>query len=69
MASTALLLVPRFATPSVLVAAGVANGAALYLSRTHMASFWNDRTQTRVPFVEKFNEAIRGSEQVVVRPT
>ncbi|KAF7453128.1 hypothetical protein A1F94_011819 [Pyrenophora tritici-repentis] len=64
--STALLLVPRFASPSVLIATGVANGMALYLSRTHMANFWNDNTQTRVPFVEKFNEAIRGSKQVVL---
>lgn len=31
-----------------------------------MANFWNDSNQTRVPFVEKFNEAIRGSEQVVL---
>ena len=31
-----------------------------------MASFWNDSQQTRIPFVEKFNEAIRGSEKVVL---
>jgi hypothetical protein len=30
-----------------------------------MANFWNESTQTRIPFVEKFNEAIRGSEKVV----
>ena len=30
-----------------------------------MASFWNESKQTRIPFVEKFNEAIRGSEKVV----
>lgn len=30
-----------------------------------MANFWNNATQTRIPFVERFNEAIRGSEQVV----
>ena len=31
-----------------------------------MANFWNDKEQTRIPFVEKFNEAIRGSERVVL---
>jgi hypothetical protein len=31
-----------------------------------MANFWNDTQQTRIPFVEKFNEAIRGSEKVVL---
>jgi hypothetical protein len=30
-----------------------------------MANFWNESMQTRIPFVEKFNEAIRGSEKVV----
>ena len=31
-----------------------------------MHNFWNERTQTKIPFVEKFNDAIRGSETVVV---
>jgi hypothetical protein len=31
-----------------------------------MANFWNERVQTRVPFVEKFNDAVRGSETVVM---
>lgn len=30
-----------------------------------MAGFWNDSKQVEVPFVEKFNEAIRGSKRVV----
>lgn len=30
-----------------------------------MGQFWNDRNQVQVPFVEKFNEAIKGSELVV----
>jgi hypothetical protein len=30
-----------------------------------MANFWNESNQTRVPFVQKFNDAVRGSEQVV----
>lgn len=66
LTSAILVLAPRLASPTVLIAAGVANGAAMYLSRVHMSNFWNDRNQTRIPFVEKFNEAIRGSEQVVV---
>lgn len=31
-----------------------------------MAAFWNEKQQTRIPFVDAFNEAIRGSEQVVL---
>lgn len=31
-----------------------------------MSSFWNEREQTRIPLVTQFNEAIRGSEQVVL---
>lgn len=34
-------------------------------ARQHMADFWNESNQTRVPFVQKFNEAIKGSEKVV----
>jgi hypothetical protein len=30
-----------------------------------MASYWNEANQTRVPFLQKFNDAVRGSEQVV----
>jgi hypothetical protein len=30
-----------------------------------MANFWNEKNQTRVPFVQKFNDAVRGSETVV----
>lgn len=30
-----------------------------------MAAFWNEKVQTRVPFVQKFNDAVRGSEEVV----
>ena len=30
-----------------------------------MQRFWNKRTQVRIPFVEKFNEAVRGSEELV----
>lgn len=30
-----------------------------------MAHFWNESNQARIPFVEKFNEAVRGSEKVV----
>lgn len=31
-----------------------------------MAGFWNEREQTRIPLVKDFNEAIRGSEKVVL---
>lgn len=41
------------------------NAAIVLVARQHMAAFWNESEQTRIPFVEKFNEAIRGSEQVV----
>ena len=37
----------------------------LLFTRTHMANFWNESVQTRVPFVQKFNDAVRGSEHVV----
>lgn len=30
-----------------------------------MANFWNESNQTRIPFVQKFNEAVKGSEKVV----
>ncbi|CAO2653315.1 Nn.00g027260.m01.CDS01 [Neocucurbitaria sp. VM-36] len=65
LTSTTLLLFPHRASATVLVTASLANTVILYLSRTHMANFWNESNQTRVPFVEKFNEAVRGSEKVV----
>ncbi|KAH3947462.1 hypothetical protein HBH53_115980 [Parastagonospora nodorum] len=48
-----------------LVSAAAANTAVLMFSRQHMANFWNEKEQTRIPFVQKFNDAVRGSEQVV----
>ncbi|RYN42657.1 hypothetical protein AA0112_g1583 [Alternaria arborescens] len=66
LTSTALVIIPSLATTKLLICAGVANAAAAYLSRVHMANFWNDKNQTKIPFVEKFNEAIRGSELVVL---
>ncbi|KAI4714445.1 hypothetical protein J4E89_000125 [Alternaria sp. Ai002NY15] len=66
LTSTALLIVPSLSSTKVLVGAGAANAAAAYLARVHMNNFWNDRNQTKIPFVEKFNEAIRGSELVVL---
>jgi hypothetical protein len=51
--------------PVVLVMAAAANTALLALARQHMAAFWNDREQVRIPFVDKFNDAVRGSERVV----
>jgi hypothetical protein len=60
------MIIPGFHTPTYLVSAALLNAGATFLSRTHMANFWNDTQQTRIPFVEKFNEAIRGSEKVVL---
>lgn len=65
LTSAVLLCQPSRSTPTILIASSLANATAAYLSRTHMANFWNDSTQTRIPFVEKFNQAIRGSEKVV----
>lgn len=48
-----------------LVNAALINSGSLYLSHLYMGAFWNEREQTQVPFVEKFNEAIKGSEKVV----
>jgi hypothetical protein len=52
-------------SPTVLITASAANTIILLFTRTHMANFWNEKEQTRVPFVQKFNDAVRGSEQVV----
>jgi hypothetical protein len=60
----AQLLVDR-TSPKVLATTAIVNSAILLVTRQHMANFWNDSTQTRIPFVQKFNEAIRGSEKVV----
>ncbi|KAF2824881.1 hypothetical protein CC86DRAFT_371369 [Ophiobolus disseminans] len=61
----ALLSSSHGTNPTILMTAGAANAVILFFARTHMANFWNDSVQTRVPFVQKFNDAIRGSEQVV----
>ncbi|KAH7070631.1 hypothetical protein BKA63DRAFT_420491 [Paraphoma chrysanthemicola] len=60
-----LLSTSHGSSPTVLIAASAANTIMLLFTRTHMANFWNEKVQTRVPFVQKFNDAIRGSEQVV----
>ncbi|KAF1834778.1 hypothetical protein BDW02DRAFT_322286 [Decorospora gaudefroyi] len=66
LTSTALIFLPSYATPRAIITASAVNAAALYASRTHMARFWNESKQAKVPFVDKFNEAIRGSEKVVL---
>ncbi|KAI4696758.1 uncharacterized protein J4E88_000936 [Alternaria novae-zelandiae] len=66
LTSVALLTIPSLSSPKILIGTGAANAAATYLARVHMKNFWNDKTQTKIPFVEKFNEAIRGSELVVL---
>ncbi|CAI6333229.1 unnamed protein product [Periconia digitata] len=59
------LMIPTTLKRYHFLLAALLNVGALFLSRSHMASFWNDRKQIQVPFVEKFNEAIKGSEGVV----
>lgn len=44
----------------------VLNTIICALAYAHMAGFWNEREQTRIPLVKDFNEAIRGSEKVVL---
>lgn len=41
----------------------IVNMVALTAARIHVARFWNEKEQTRVPFVQKFNEAVKGSEK------
>ncbi|KAF2686115.1 hypothetical protein K458DRAFT_239588, partial [Lentithecium fluviatile CBS 122367] len=62
---TALTLLFRSTGKIGLVSAALLNVVALFASRTHMANFWNEKNQTKVPFMQKFNEAIKGSEAVV----
>jgi hypothetical protein len=52
-------------SPKILISAAALNTVMLFFTRTHMANFWNEKVQTRIPFVQKFNDAVRGSEQVV----
>ncbi|KZM23458.1 hypothetical protein ST47_g5395 [Ascochyta rabiei] len=66
VASTALPLLTSKHTPTILGITGLAAAAILYTARTHMANFWNEGKQTKIPFVQKFNDAIRGSEKVVL---
>ena len=56
-----LFIYPTF-SPVVLA---VVNATTLSLSREHMQNFWNSKNQAQVPFVEKFNLAIKGSEELV----
>ncbi|KAJ4993606.1 hypothetical protein SVAN01_00660 [Stagonosporopsis vannaccii] len=66
LASTTLPFLPSTHSPSFLGIVGLALGAATYTACKHMRDFWNESTQTKIPFVEKFNDAIRGSERVVL---
>ncbi|PVH96766.1 hypothetical protein DM02DRAFT_598651 [Periconia macrospinosa] len=63
--TTVYLLLPTGLQRYHFVLAALLNAGVLFSSRAHMATFWNDRKQIQVPFVEKFNEAIKGSETVV----
>ena len=66
LAATTLPFLTSKHTPTILGITGLALGAGLYTARTHMGNFWNESKQTKVPFVQKFNDAIRGSEKVVL---
>ncbi|XP_014550343.1 hypothetical protein COCVIDRAFT_80104, partial [Bipolaris victoriae FI3] len=48
-----------------VVTAGV-NTVICAAAYAHMAGFWNEKEQTRIPLASDFNEAIRGSEKVVL---
>lgn len=63
--STVYLLLPTTTHKFIFVSAALLNAAVLFASSKHMSDFWNDSKQVQVPFVEKFNEAIKGSETVV----
>ena len=65
LASTTLPFLPRHHTPPSLGLLGLSLAALLYGARTHMSRFWNESTQVKIPFLENFNDAIRGSEAVV----
>ncbi|KAH7136077.1 hypothetical protein B0J11DRAFT_519871 [Dendryphion nanum] len=41
------------------------SAAYLGAARIHSGRFWNEKEQTRIPFLQKFNDAVRGSERVV----
>ncbi|KAF2106133.1 hypothetical protein BDV96DRAFT_617519 [Lophiotrema nucula] len=55
-----LLFVPSLRTHALGIA--LVNAPTLTATRIHFGNFWNMKNQAQVPFVEKFNEAIRGSE-------
>ncbi|KAF2785984.1 hypothetical protein K505DRAFT_330658 [Melanomma pulvis-pyrius CBS 109.77] len=59
------LLTPLLAAPRSALPLAVLNTALLTASRVHMQRFWNKRVQTQIPFVEKFNRAVKGSEELV----
>lgn len=60
-----LLSTSQASNPNALMTISAANTAILLFARNHMANFWNESVQTRVPFAQKFNDAVRGSETVV----
>ncbi|KAH9861272.1 hypothetical protein IAQ61_011009 [Plenodomus lingam] len=65
LSSTTLLLLPSYASPQALVLVSLVNTTLLFAPPIYMSRFWNKSTQMRIPFLEKFNEAIQGSEKVV----
>ncbi|OSS52063.1 hypothetical protein B5807_03505 [Epicoccum nigrum] len=65
LAGTTLPFLPSYHSPATLGLLGLSQCLLLYGARTHMSGFWNEGTQARVPFLEGFNDAVRGSEAVV----
>jgi hypothetical protein len=65
LTSLTLLATNYRSSPTALATASIANAGVMLATRTHMGNFWNSSIQTRIPFVEKFNDAQRGSERVV----
>ncbi|KAF2729193.1 hypothetical protein EJ04DRAFT_580818 [Polyplosphaeria fusca] len=62
LVSSTLLYIPSLQAYRLPV--GITNAVLLAASRYHFGNFWNAKNQVQVPFVEKFNEAVRGSEDV-----
>ncbi|KAF2175670.1 hypothetical protein K469DRAFT_609814 [Zopfia rhizophila CBS 207.26] len=54
-----LVLLQHTEHHSITQAISLVNATTLLVARVHVANFWNDKA--KVPFVEGYNEAIKGS--------
>ncbi|KAJ4304804.1 hypothetical protein N0V90_000332 [Kalmusia sp. IMI 367209] len=59
-----LLILTKLSVTPHVVLSGI-GGVASVLAQIHMKSFWNEKEQVQVPLMGKFNQAVRGSEEVV----